>query len=106
MDKNGFPTGIFVHETRKDWTLQYYDDGSYIFRVNGQVDAIGTYTIQDNLYTEDTEYLPCSDAPKATYAWTFDGQGLVFHLVGEDLCDARRQSLDGVTWIRQAQLFA
>ncbi len=46
MEKNGFPMGVFVHEACKDWTLQYNEDGSYIFRVNDQVDAIGTYTIQ------------------------------------------------------------
>ncbi len=101
MEKNGFPMGVFVHEACKDWTLQYNEDGSYIFRVNDQVDAIGTYTIQNNLYTEDTEYLPCNQARTATYTWTYDGQGLTFHLVGEDHCSARKQSLDGVMWVKQ-----
>jgi hypothetical protein len=53
------------------------------------------------MYTDDTEYLPCKDARLATYSWEFDGKGLTFHLVGEDLCKDRRESLDGVAWIKQ-----
>jgi hypothetical protein len=101
MRKCDFPTGLFVHEGRKDWTLQYKEDGSYIFYDNDQVDATGTYSIHNNLYTEDTEYPPCSHPRKATYTWAFDGHRLIFHLVGEDDCTARKQSLDGVTWVKQ-----
>jgi len=31
-DANDFPTGVFVHENRPSWTLQFSDDGSYVFR--------------------------------------------------------------------------
>jgi hypothetical protein len=96
-----FPTGKFVHPLHANWTLQYNDDGTYVFLVDDRVDATGTFRTQVNMYTDDTEYPPCTDARLATYSWEFDGQGLAFHLVGEDLCDDRRESLDGVTWIKQ-----
>jgi hypothetical protein len=96
-----FPTGKFVHPSNANWTLQYNDDGTYIFLVDDRVDATGTFRTQDNMYTDDTEYLPCKDARLATYSWEFDGKGLTFHLVGEDLCKDRRESLDGVAWIKQ-----
>jgi hypothetical protein len=101
VEANEFPTGVFVHETRRDWTLQFNDDGSYAFRVNDLVDATGTYVINGNQYTEDTDYLPCRQTRTATYTWAYDGSRLTFHLAGEDNCAERRGSLDGVTWIKQ-----
>ena len=96
-----FPTGAFVHETRPDWVLQFHEDGRYTFLAGGEVDATGTYSVEGNLYTEDTDYLPCRDARIASYTWTFDGERLVFRLVGEDGCKERRNSLDGVAWVRR-----
>jgi hypothetical protein len=98
---NLFPTGIFVHETRPIWTLQFNADGTYVFRVNGVLDASGTYSIDGDRYTEDTDYLPCRDARIASYTYAYESGRLVFHLVGEDNCAERRASLNGVTWIRQ-----
>ena len=96
---NVFPTGIFTHPNHTNWKLQFNADGSYLFLVNDQVDATGTYSIQDNLYTEETEFAPCKDARTASYTWEFDGKNLTFHLVGEDQCTDRRESLDGIPWI-------
>jgi len=101
MNDNLFPTGVFVHETRQNLTLQFNDDGSYIVREGNVVDATGTYSISGNQYTEDTDYLPCKHARTATYTWTFDGRILTFELVGEDNCIERRESLDGVAWMKQ-----
>jgi hypothetical protein len=95
-----FP-GVFVHEARPIWTLQFNDDGSYVFRVNDVADATGTYTVNGELYTEDTDYAPCSQARVATYRYRCDDGRLVFQLRGEDHCTERRASLDGVTWIRR-----
>lgn len=100
-EANDFPTGVFVHETRPIWTLQFNDDGSYVFRVNDVVDATGTYTINGDQYTEATDYLPCRQARAATYRYSYDHGRLVFYLVGEDNCAERRASLDGVTWLRR-----
>jgi len=96
---NAFPSGIFVQKNHANWKLQFNADGSYVFLVNDQVDATGTYSIRDNLYTEETEFAPCKDACTASYTWEFDGKNLTFHLVGEDLCKDRRESLDGIPWI-------
>ena len=96
-----FPTGVLVHETRSNLTIQFNDDGRYVVRVNDLVDATGTYTIRGNQYTEDTDYPPCKNARTATYTWAFDGRNLTFQLVGEDDCTVRRRSLDGVTWVVQ-----
>ena len=96
-----FPTGVLVHETRPNVTLQFNDDGSYIVRVNGLVDATGTYAIHSRQYTGNTDYLPCKHARTATYTWTFDGKRLTYQLAGGDNCTVRRKSLDGVAWIMQ-----
>ncbi len=101
VEENEFPTGICVHGTRQNLTLQFNDDRSYIVRVNDLVDATGTYAINGNQYTEDTDYLPCRHARTAAYTWTYDGRRLTFQLAGEDNCTERRESLDGVTWIKQ-----
>ena len=89
--ENPLPTGVFVHETRRDWTLQLNDDGSYVVRGNDRVDAIGTYIIDGDRYTEDTDYLPCRQARTATYTWAYDGRRLTFRLAGEDHCAERRR---------------
>lgn len=101
MNDNEFPAGVFVYESRQNLTLQFNDDGSYIVREDNIVDATGTYRINGNQYTEDTDYLPCRHARTATYTWAFDGRRLTFELVGEDNCTERRESLDGVTWIKK-----
>lgn len=100
-EENEFPNGEFVHGSRRNLTFQLYDDGSCIVRVNGLVDAVGTYVINGNQYTEDTDYLPCKHARTAANTWAYDGKRLTFQLASEDDCTERRECLDGVTWIRQ-----
>jgi hypothetical protein len=99
--RDEFPTGVFVHEANESWELQFNDAGTYLFFADGVVDATGNYSITGDLYIETTDYAPCRQARTATYRWTFDGRRLTFHLVGEDHCSPRRNSLDGASWIRR-----
>lgn len=101
MEEDKFPTGVFVHQTEPSWVLQFNDDGTYLFFAHGVVDATGLYSIAGDLYIETTDYVPCRHARTATYRWAFDGRRLAFQLVGEDDCSPRRNSLDGVSWIRR-----
>jgi dipeptidyl aminopeptidase/acylaminoacyl peptidase len=99
--RDEFPVGVFVHEENGSWELQFNDDGTYLFFVDGVVDATGSYSTVGDLYIETTDYAPCRHARTATYRWTYDGRRLAFQLVGEDGCSPRRSSLDGVSWIRR-----
>jgi hypothetical protein len=99
LRRDKFPTGVFVHERNESWVLQFNDDGTYLFFVNGVVDATGIYSTAGDLYIETTDYVPCRHARTATYRWAFDGRRLSFQLAGEDDCSPRRNSLDGVSWI-------
>jgi hypothetical protein len=101
LTQDQFPTGTFVHKTNESWMLQFNDDGTYLFLVNGAVDATGIYSIAGDLYIETTDYAPCRHAKTATYRWAYDGRRLTFQLVGGDDCSPRQSSLDGVSWIRR-----
>lgn len=96
-----FPTGIFMQATKNEMTLQIDEDGSYIVRLNGLVDATGSYTINGNQYTDDTNYGPCRDVRIATYTWTYVGTWLTFEVVGEDECGERNNDMNGMTWIKK-----
>jgi len=85
----GFPTGTFVN-AQKDTGFQFNEDGTfdYFFGDLEEPLLVGTYSIDGNLFTEETiNYPPCPYP--GTYEWTYDGQNLTFQLFGEDECDVR-----------------
>jgi len=87
--KMEFPTGIFVHESKKSLTLQFNEDGSY--------------TIDGDQYKEETKYARCKDESTATYKWSYLGTWLTFKLVGDDKCGPRRNDMHGITWMTPLQ---
>ncbi len=57
-------------------------------------------TFQGNIYTETSGTDPQCPSP-ASYTWSYDGQNLIYHLVGEDACDPRRNAYDGQKYVKQ-----
>ena len=95
-----FPTGKFVHDVVKTWIFQFNEDGTWLYYFGDTSPEVeGTYSIDDNLYTETSANDPDCPFP-ATYKWTYKGLKLTFNLVGEDKCDPRKDAMDGQTYIK------
>jgi hypothetical protein len=92
----GFPTGKFVWEGNEFQGIYLNEDRTWSAFYYGEHVDEGTFTVTDNLYTQDTS-LVCPSP--ASYKWSFDGTNLKFDLEGEDTCDIRRESFDDQTFI-------
>ena len=94
---SNFPTGKFVLSDSEYEGIYYNKDGTWSGFAFGQETAKGTYHVKGDLYTEEASPDACPTA--ATYKYSFDGTNLKFELVGEDSCQNRRESYDGVTYV-------
>ena len=92
-----FPEGTFSARNG-GWVLTL-DDGSSTFSEYGTVEAIGTFSIQANEVTWETDsYCDPEGAGKATYTWAFEDDILLFQVKGEDKCSGRLGALDNVPY--------
>jgi lysophospholipase L1-like esterase len=91
-----FPEGAFAAKDG-DWVLAFDDDGTFTFSESGTVAASGTFSIQANELTWETDRY-CDRAGKATYTWTFENDTLLFQVKGEDECADRLAVLDNVSY--------
>ena len=77
----------------EDEGFEFNEDGTwaYFFR-NLEVAAVeGRYSVDGNLYTEESStYVGCPYP--GTYSWTLVGQRLTFAVSGEDECGVRVSS--------------
>ena len=96
VDAN-FPTGKFVLSDSEYEGIYFNKDGTWSGFAFGQEIAKGTYHVKGDLYTEESSPEACPT--EATYKYSFDGTNLKFELVGEDPCQNRRESYDGVTYV-------
>jgi hypothetical protein len=99
--QSNFPTGKFVWAGSDSVGIYLNEDKTYsAFYYSAEVDK-GTYEVEANLFTQTSDYpnLATECAAPATYEWSFDGTNLKFKLHGEDMCDVRRESFDGQTFI-------
>jgi len=95
---SNFPTGKFVLPDSESEGIYFNKDGTWSAFFFGQTVAQGTYQVKGDLYTEEAN--PETACPtSATYKYSFDGTNLKFELVGEDGCQNRRESLDGITYV-------
>jgi hypothetical protein len=94
---SNFPTGKFVLSDSEYEGIYYNKDGTWSGFAFGQDIAKGTYHVNGDLYTEEASEEACPT--EATYKYSFDGTNLKFELVGEDPCQNRRESYDGVTYV-------
>ena len=73
-----FPTGTYVSET---FQTEFNDDGSFIFPIGEQVLSKGTYSVQgDELTWETDSYCDEIGGGKAIYTWTFENDTLLFEV--------------------------
>lgn len=94
---SSFPTGKFVLPEDASQGINFNKDGTWSGFFGDQTVAEGSYQVKGDLYTEEAGPKACPTS--ATYKYSFDGTNLKFDLVGEDGCQNRRESLDGVTYV-------
>jgi hypothetical protein len=92
-----FPTGKFLLTDSEYEGIYFNQDGTWSGFAFGQTIAEGTYHVKGDQYTEEASPKGCPT--DATYKYSFDGTNLKFELVGEDTCQNRRESLDGITYV-------
>jgi hypothetical protein len=96
-----FPTGTFVSDSGT-YRFMLADDGSLTFSEGGGVVARGTYSIQGNEFTFETDsYCDGIGAGKATYSWTFKNDTLLFTIKGKDECSARFGSINLIPYQKE-----
>ena len=100
-DTTEFPTGRFVREGREDYVFVFNEDRTYMYFEGNleKPDVEGDYSIDGDLYTEETHNTNDPKVP-ATYIWAYDGQKLTFKLVGEDVIPHRKGVYNRSTWIK------
>jgi hypothetical protein len=96
-----FPPGTYVAESISA-TLKLADDGRFTFSESGTVVATGTYSIQGNEITWETDtYCERVGAAKATYVCSFKDDTLLFQVKGDDRCADRLRVLNDVPYRKE-----
>ena len=81
-----FPRGTFAPQFGP-YQVTFKDDGTFVFSEGGVVASEGTYSIDGNELTWETDsHCAAGGAEKATYTWTFDNNELVLKAKGTDGC--------------------
>ena len=88
-----FPTGIF---TNKDWTWEFYPDGSY-YADGSNAHESGTYSVTGDQITIEGDFCP---EIIGTYTWTYEGEALSFKLIS-DKCTSRMNTVRNGQWLKQ-----
>ena len=94
---SSFPTGKFLLTDSEYEGIYFNPDGTWSGFAFGQTVAEGKYHVKGDMYTEEASTDGCQT--DGTYKYSFDGTNLKFELVGEDPCQNRRESLDGITYV-------
>jgi hypothetical protein len=94
---SNFPTGKFLLQDSEYEGIYFNQDGTWSGFAFGQTIAEGTYHVKGDMYTEEASPDGCKT--DGTYKYSFDGTNLKFELVGDDTCQNRRESLDGITYV-------
>ncbi len=87
---NEFPTGTYTH---LDGTVEYRDGGTFILMGGDEIATEGSYSIEGDEITLRDTFCDENNAGTATYRWQHEDGVLSFELIGEDLCDERREML-------------
>lgn len=97
----GFPTGKFVNPNSDIGAgMEFNEDGTYRAFNSGYTLARGTYSIEGDIYVEESNNGNCP-APME-YKYSFDGTNLTFELTDQsknDSCGERKMGFDGVTYV-------
>lgn len=97
-----FPTGKFIKYGASSHGLIFNKDGTFSVFEGGTTLVTGTYSVDGDTYTEESNNAGCTDVPRS-FKYTFDGTNLTFSYVGnpaEDTCGGggRRADFDNVTY--------
>ncbi|MEW6286303.1 MAG: hypothetical protein AB1509_08740 [Chloroflexota bacterium] len=97
----GFPTGKFVNPNSDIGAgIEFKEDGTFRAFNSGYTLARGTYSIDGDLYIEESNNGNCPVPMK--YKYSFDGTNLKFELTDQsrnDSCGERKMGFDGVTYV-------
>jgi hypothetical protein len=92
-----FPTGSFSMKNDNEHIMEFTDNGEFTYYYIGDVYTSGTYSIQGNEFTWETDSVcDAIGSGKATYIWTYENETLTFELKGEDLCEQRIRALEKI----------
>lgn len=94
-----FPTGRFIKSGEPNHALVFKEDGTFAVMEGSSTIVIGTYSIDGDIYTEESNNFGC--LTPMSFKYTFDGSNLTFNYVGnpeDDPCGGRRGDFDNVTF--------
>jgi predicted small secreted protein len=102
--ETSFPIGKFIKSGAPSHGLIFNENGTFSVFEGGTTLVSGTYSVDSDIYTEESNDAGCTDVPKR-FKYTFDGTNLTFTYVGnpaEDTCGGggRRADFDNVTYTR------
>ncbi len=97
-----FPTGKFIKSGASSHGLIFNEDGTFSVFEGGTTLVSGTYSVDGDTYTEESNNAGCTDVPRS-FKYVFDGTNLTFNYIGdpaEDTCGGggRRADFDNVTY--------
>jgi hypothetical protein len=95
------PIGKYSHLDDK-YILEIGEENSFTFIENGSVAAVGTYSINGNEFTWETDSY-CGNDEKATYVWHYEDNMLSFQLIDKDNCGDRKTVIDGLTYYKEEE---
>lgn len=101
-EETTFPTGKFIKSGASRHGLIFNKDGTFSVFEGGTTLVTGTYSVDGDIYTEESNNAGCTDVPRS-FKYTFDGTNLTFNYIGdpaEDTCGGggRRADFDSVTY--------
>jgi hypothetical protein len=96
-----FPAGKFLKSGEPNHALVFQKDGIFLVMEGSTTLVTGTYHVDGNTYTEESNNAGCS--VPLSFKYTFDGKNLTFNYVGDpaqDTCGGggRRADFDNVTY--------
>jgi hypothetical protein len=99
---DSFPTGTFIKSGDPNHALVFNQDGTFSVMEGSTTLVRGTYSVNGDIYTEESNDAGCTDVPKR-FKYTFDGKNLTFNYVdnpADDFCGngGRRADFDNVTY--------
>jgi hypothetical protein len=96
-----FPAGKFIKSGEPNHALIFNEDGTFSVMEGSATLVIGTYSVDGDTYTEESNNFGC--LTPMSFKYTFDGKNLTFNYVGDpadDPCGGRRGDFDNVTFTR------
>ncbi len=88
------PYGTYTSDSG-GYQLELNDDGTFTFLSKGKVESKGTFSLNGNEITWDTDsFCDLQGNGKSTYTWTLKDDTLVMTVQGEDKCSDRQTVID------------